>query len=351
VCSTGPGCGQLTLGLLWSESIFHTFELYELLIEQGRHLPSHPPDEPDVCHRTEASSAARVFVHDLLNLTVLSTLPSSRGSRETINGERNEGTVYSGTGRCWIPDCSSQSQLWLARDSFDNALYIRERCALHVGVEAASFDFRSDQGSENWVKADELMPVGNGEEGFTRGLPSTSTVTPQHCLAPEPLAESMGPRRPALSYLWQPHAPGAPGAPDTPMEIALPLPQISVPSKLDEISSRPDQITLTHWWRPSTDGLSLVGGIHYRGTGTCPSSGCTNSTRLWGAMRAAQEEETLFGLQESCDEHIWDLDAMLPRYGSSVTRRMKWVALDPPLDEMGSVLGGISEGDDESGEE
>ncbi|GFZ48590.1 hypothetical protein JCM24511_06338 [Saitozyma sp. JCM 24511] len=257
----------------------------------GRMAPE-PPQPPQ-----------QVFIPDSVNLTVLSTLPRSRRSYETDDGVRREETVYSGTGRCWIPDCSSGSQLWLARDSFDNALcVIKERCALHSRLEAASFDFRSDQGSENWFKADELIqfPVGNGDEQFTHGPPSTSDVTAQYLLSTEPLAGSMGPRHPALPYLPQPHAPGAP---DTPMDTALPLPQVSVPSKLDKITLRPEQITMSFWWPPSEDGLSLVGGMHYRGTGSCPSSGSANPTRLWGAMKAAQEEETLFGLQESCDEH------------------------------------------------
>lgn len=226
---------------------------------------------------------------------------------------------------------------------------IKERCALHSRLEAASFDFRSDQGSENWFKAHELIqfPVGNGDEQSTHGPPSTSDGAVQH-LSTEPLAGSMGPRHPALPYPPQPHSPGAP---DTPMDTALPLPQVSVPSKLDKITLRPEQITMSFWWQRSEDGLSLVGGMHYRGTGSCPSSGCANPTRLWGGMKAAQEEETLFGLQESCDAHIWDLDATLQQYGSSVTSPMRWVALDPPLEEMASGSEEISEGEEVSGGE
>jgi hypothetical protein len=130
----------------------------------------------------------------------------------------------------------------------------------------------------------------------------------------------MGRTYPLVPY-GQPHALSAPDAPDThtPTVTTVPLPQVSVPSKLDRITSRPEQITMTFWWRPSEDGLSLVGGIHYLGSGTCYSSSCTNPARLWGATADAQEEETIFGLHESCDEHIWDLDAMLPLCGSSTT--------------------------------
>jgi hypothetical protein len=95
-----------------------------------------------------------VFVPDSLKrLTILSTVSILKGPYWTSDGERVDGTLYTGIGHCLIPDCTSGSQLWLARDGIDNALYaIKESCASHVRLEAASFEFRPHQGSETGSK-------------------------------------------------------------------------------------------------------------------------------------------------------------------------------------------------------